>query len=198
MSSSTRERWRFLQTLHPLFLFAESLPTIEAADHGHHDSATVDGVGDLTKDIVTLRSGLKLNVIKQRLVDIDQLTEDDPTVEGLELDLQTMLEELERLVSCNVLAFDRLVCSLINAPPNYSLDHRNTNTSFHLFSSAHPGKTPSPAFPSSSHCGNSSTAKGEVRRQTTDCTDPFGGGSTALCGPHAAGVGHIRRGQWHW
>jgi hypothetical protein len=98
-----RVRWGFLQTLHPLFLLAESLPTIERADQGYYGSTTLNDVDRLKNEITTLRNDLKLNIIKQQLVDIDQLTEDDPTLEGLERDLQTLLEDLEHLIDPQVL-----------------------------------------------------------------------------------------------
>jgi hypothetical protein len=111
MPDPLRARWGFLQTLHPLFLFAESLPTIECADQGHYGSATVDDVDHLKNEITTLRNDFKLNIIKQQLVDINQLTEDDRTLEGLELNLQTLLEELEHLIDPQVLSVEELEVS---------------------------------------------------------------------------------------
>lgn len=111
MLDSLRARWGFLQTLQPLFLVAESLPTIEGVDQGLYGSATVDDVDDLKNEITTLRNDFKLNIIKQQLVDINQLTEDDPTLEGLRLDLQMLLEELEHLIDPQVLSFEELEVS---------------------------------------------------------------------------------------
>ena len=99
-----RGRWGFLQTLHPLFFLAESLPTIERADQGYYGSTAVNDVDvdHLKNEITMLRNDLKLNIIKQKQVDIDQLTEDDPAFERLELDLQTLLEDLELLIDSQV------------------------------------------------------------------------------------------------
>jgi hypothetical protein len=71
-SNPVRARWGFLRTLHPLFLVAESLPTIEGADEGQYDSATGYDIDHLKNQITTLRNDFKLNIIKQQLVDIDR------------------------------------------------------------------------------------------------------------------------------
>lgn len=105
---AARTRWGFLRILHPLFASAESLPSIEAADLGHYGSGVfedspVDELGHLKNEITILRNDLRLNVIKQQLVDTELLTEDDSTVEGLETDLQSLLEQLEDLIDPAVL-----------------------------------------------------------------------------------------------
>ena len=111
MPDPLRARWGFFQTLHPLFLVAESLPTIAGADHGHYGTASVDEVDHLKNEITTLRNDFKLNIIKQQLVDINQWAEDDPTLEWLGWNLQTLLEELEHLIDPQVLSLDELEVS---------------------------------------------------------------------------------------
>jgi hypothetical protein len=114
--TTVRATWGFLQTLHPLFLFAESLPTVDGAE-AHFDAeqaatpATSDDVEHLKNEITRLRSGLKLNIIKTQLVDIYELSEDDPTegLDDLEAELQIVLEELEQIVDSNVLELENEV-----------------------------------------------------------------------------------------
>ncbi len=49
-----------------------------------------------------LRNHLKLSIVKQKQVDIDQLTEDYPDFWRIELDLQRLLEDLELLIDSEV------------------------------------------------------------------------------------------------
>lgn len=70
-----------------------------------------DDVEYLKNEIMRLRSGLKLNIIKMQFVDIYELSEDD-LIEGLddlEVELQIVLEELEQIVDFNVLEFENEV-----------------------------------------------------------------------------------------
>jgi hypothetical protein len=116
--TAARARWCFLRILHPLFLCAESLPRVEDADQdqdgtGAFDDYAVDRVDHLKNEITTLRNDLKLNVIKQQLVDTDQLTEDDAIVEGLEAELHSLLVQLEDLIDPTVLGLEE---SQVNLP----------------------------------------------------------------------------------
>ena len=90
--------WNFLQTLHPLFLFAESLPTIEGADQDQYGYVAGDAIEHLKNEITMLRNDFKLNMIKQQQVDIEQLCEDESILDRLQPDLQTLLEALESLI----------------------------------------------------------------------------------------------------
>ena len=85
--TAVRATWGFLQTLHPLFLFADTLPSADAAetyfDVGDADvSATEDEVENLKNEITMLRTGLKLNIVKTQMIDIEDLAvdlnDDDP------------------------------------------------------------------------------------------------------------------------
>lgn len=49
-----------------------------------------------------LRNDFKLNIIKQQQVDIDQLIQDGLLLEELQLDLRSLLEELESLVDAQL------------------------------------------------------------------------------------------------
>ncbi len=116
--NAARARWGFLRVLHPLFLCAESLPRVEDADQDHDgtgafDDSAVDRVDHLKNEITTLRNDLKLNVIKQQLVDTDQLTEDDAIVEGLEPELHSLLVQLEDLIDPMALGLEE---SQVNLP----------------------------------------------------------------------------------
>ncbi|EXA53633.1 hypothetical protein FOVG_01375 [Fusarium oxysporum f. sp. pisi HDV247] len=97
-----RAKWDFLKALHPLFLFAESLPTVEGADQGRYGSVSVDDVDSLKNQITMLRNDFKLNIIKQQLIDIDQLAEEGSRLGELHLELQSLLGELEDLVDPKV------------------------------------------------------------------------------------------------
>jgi len=104
--SLIRLRWDFLQGLHPLFLIAKSLPTVESADSDHFGPISVNDVDPLKNEITMLRSDLKLNIIKQQLFDIGQLVEGDSILGQLQLELDLLLEELEILVDHNIEAPD--------------------------------------------------------------------------------------------
>ncbi|RYP72076.1 hypothetical protein DL771_004407 [Monosporascus sp. 5C6A] len=103
-----RARWDFLRSLHPLFLFAESLPTVEGADYGLYGSMSIDDVDPLKNDITMLRNDFKLNIIKQQLADIDQLAEGSSEFEELQVELQSLLEELEDLIDPQVRSIEEL------------------------------------------------------------------------------------------
>lgn len=109
--SSFRGRWDLLWTLHPLFLAAESFPTIENVDEGYYNLEGEYDINNLKDQITTLRNDFNLNIIKQQQIDIDQLIEESPTLVGLESDLQTLLEELEKLVDPHVLDLETLKVS---------------------------------------------------------------------------------------
>lgn len=104
-------RWDFLQAFHPLFLFAESLPTVEGVNQGHYGSVSVDDVDPLKNEITMLRNDFKLNIIKQQLVDVDQLAEGGSRLEELQFELQSLLEELEDLVDPQVRGIEELEVS---------------------------------------------------------------------------------------
>ena len=94
---------------------------MEGVDKGSHAAEASDDedsaderIENLKNEITTLRNDLKLNVIKQQLVDTDQLTEDDAIVEGLEDDLYSLLVQLEDLI-------DRRVLDLEESKVSYSL-----------------------------------------------------------------------------
>lgn len=112
--TAVRARWGFLLTIHPLFLSAESLPTIERASQGYYDTTSIEDIYHLENEITTLRTDFRLNFIKQQQVDIDQLTEEDPALEGLGVDLQTLLDKLEDLIDPGILNLD-LEVSLISS-----------------------------------------------------------------------------------
>lgn len=106
-----RARWSLLLTIHPIFLIPESLPAVDSVYQGHNASATVDEIDYLRNEIATLRSGLKQNNAKQKVIGIENLAEDSPIIEGLELYSQTLLEELEHLVNPKILSLKELVVS---------------------------------------------------------------------------------------
>ncbi|KAI1754550.1 hypothetical protein F4782DRAFT_492960 [Xylaria castorea] len=103
-----RARWDLLRTLHPLFLIAESLPTVDAAAEGQYGHASVDDVDRLKNEITMLRNDFKLNIIKQQQLNIDQVAEDISMLEDLHRDLQSLLEELDGLINPQVLDAGRL------------------------------------------------------------------------------------------
>lgn len=115
--SIVRARWDFLSTIHPLFLYAESLPTVDGADEGDYGNVSVDDVDHLKNEITMLRNDFKLNIIKQQQVDFDQLAIEDSTLEGLKVDLQLLLEKLENLVDSKVVDNEELEVSCVNIPP---------------------------------------------------------------------------------
>jgi hypothetical protein len=95
--------WEFLRSIHPLFLFSESLPTIDGAEQGwystlHHG----DELDRLKNEITTLRSDLNLNIIKQHQVDIEQLR-DESDIDELIVELETLLDVFEGLVDDQIL-----------------------------------------------------------------------------------------------
>ncbi|KAI3322337.1 hypothetical protein HD806DRAFT_122430 [Xylariaceae sp. AK1471] len=103
-----RTTWDFLRALHPLFHSAESLPTVEDAGGGCYGSLSADDVDSLKNEITMLRNDFKLNIIKQQLVDINQLAESSRLGE-LQLELRSLLEELEDLIDpriCNIEEFE--------------------------------------------------------------------------------------------
>ncbi|KAI0977232.1 hypothetical protein F4678DRAFT_477323 [Xylaria arbuscula] len=101
-----RARWDLLRALHPLFLIAESLPTVEGAADGQYGSGSADDIDHLKNEITMLRNEFKLNIIKQQQLDLDQIAEDTSTIKDLHLDLQTLLEELDSLIDPRVLEED--------------------------------------------------------------------------------------------
>lgn len=120
-----RARWDFLSTIHPLFLYAESLPTIEGADEGQYGYMSGDNIDHLKNEITMLRNDFKLNIIKQQQVDVDQLTTEDSTLEELQLDLEVLLGELENLVDQKVIhdeelevSYDPCICQTTSLPPS--------------------------------------------------------------------------------
>lgn len=108
-----RARWRVLQTIHPLFLLAETLPTPKDVDQGCYGSLSVDKGDHLKNEITTLRTDLRLNIIRQQQIDIEELENDDPNVEWLESSLQTLLEDLEDLIDSEILQVEGLEVSLV-------------------------------------------------------------------------------------
>lgn len=109
--NALRAKWNFLRALHPLFLHAGSLPTVEGVDQGHYGYVSVDDVDNLKNEITMLRNDFKLNIIKQQQVDIDELAEEDSTLRGLELDLQILLEELETFVNPTIYKIEEHIVS---------------------------------------------------------------------------------------
>lgn len=95
--------WDFLLAIHPIFLFSESLPTIDGAEQGRygplHDSDELDR---LKNEITMLRSDIKLNIIKQQQVDIEQLR-DKSDIDELVFELESLLGMFEALVDDQVL-----------------------------------------------------------------------------------------------
>ncbi|PHH61270.1 hypothetical protein CDD81_648 [Ophiocordyceps australis] len=85
-----------------------SLPTTEDASQGRFGSTADYDVDHLKDEIAILRVDLKLNIIKQRAINIDQVTENDVTLQRLQVDLQTLLKELDRLVDSTVLDVPKL------------------------------------------------------------------------------------------
>ena len=104
--SLIRLKWDFLLRLHPLFLIAKSLPTVEDADNDHFGPIPFNDVDSLKNEITMLRSDFKLNIIKQQQFDISDLAEGDPTLEQLHIELDLLLEELEDM------AIDPQVCEI--------------------------------------------------------------------------------------
>ncbi|KAI0437238.1 hypothetical protein F4803DRAFT_556191 [Xylaria telfairii] len=101
-----RARWDLLRTLHPLFLIAESLPTVGAVADGQYGDVSADDIDHLKNEITMLRNEFKLNIIKQQQLDIDQIAEDIAIIQDLHLDLQTLLEELDSLIDLRVVEDD--------------------------------------------------------------------------------------------
>lgn len=97
-----RAAWDLLQTLHPLFLYAGSLPTIEDAEKRHSRQASSEEMEHLKNEITMLRNDLKLNIVKQQQVDFDQPTEDESLLQALQSDLSFILAELENLVDARI------------------------------------------------------------------------------------------------
>lgn len=97
-----RVRWGLLQALHPLFLYAKTLPTVEGADNGDYGTMSADDLDHLKNKITMLRNDFKLNIIKQEQVDIDELVQEDSAINALQLDLHPLLETLEDLVDPEV------------------------------------------------------------------------------------------------
>lgn len=97
-----RAKWNFLATIHPLFLYAQSLPTVEGAGEVQYSNASAPNIDRLKNEITMLRSDFKLNIIKQQQVDVEQLDTEDSTFKWLQRDLQLLLEELENMVDPNV------------------------------------------------------------------------------------------------
>lgn len=112
-----RPRWDFLQALHPLFLLAESLPTVEDAGQGNYGSMSAEDIDPLKNEITMLRNDFKLNIIKQQLVDMDHLTEGDFKREKVQPELEFLLEELEDLVDPRVHDIEQLEVSLWDINP---------------------------------------------------------------------------------
>jgi hypothetical protein len=118
-----RARWDLLRTLHPLFLVAESLPTVDAAVESCYDQPSVDDVDHLKNEITMLRNEFKLNIIRQQQLDIDQITEDISTLETLHRDLQTLLKELDSLINPQILGLENLTVSPENIHPLHDAQH---------------------------------------------------------------------------
>jgi hypothetical protein len=106
LNPNVRARWHFLSTIHPVFLHAESLPTIDAADEGQYGHVPEDDVEHLKNEITMLRNDLKLNIIKQQQIEIEELSTEDYILEGLERDLELLLEELEHTVDAKAIEYD--------------------------------------------------------------------------------------------
>ena len=96
--SLIRLKWDFLLGLHPLFLIAKSLPTVEDADNDRFGPIPFNDVDSLKNEITMLRSDFNLNIIKQQQFDISELAEGDPILEKLHLELDLLLEKLEDMV----------------------------------------------------------------------------------------------------
>lgn len=84
--------------LHPLFLYADSLPTVKDAEKRYSYEVSLEEIEHLKNKITMLRNDFKLNIVKQQQVDLDQLTEDESLLQGLQSDLNIILAELESLV----------------------------------------------------------------------------------------------------
>ncbi|KAH8880243.1 hypothetical protein GQ53DRAFT_544815 [Thozetella sp. PMI_491] len=96
---AVKSRWDLLRAVHPLFVFADTLPSVDGADEGRY--GRVANVEGLKNEITTLRSDIKLNMIHQRQFDIDELRDED--VEELDEELYCLLEMFDGLVDDAVL-----------------------------------------------------------------------------------------------
>ncbi|KAI9146885.1 Thermostable alkaline protease [Paramyrothecium foliicola] len=94
--------WELLRAIHPLFLFSDSLPRIDSAENGQCGSMEGASLEAINNDITTLRSDVKLNIIKQHLIDVEQLGDLDDG-EELEDELHRLLGMFEELVKDTVL-----------------------------------------------------------------------------------------------
>lgn len=97
-----RTSWEFLKTVHPLFLFATPFVTNPNWGLHRYGEGSKEYIDNLMSKTKLLRIELKLNTIKQRVVDIDELIEDGLRLGELELDMIAFLEELESLVDAQV------------------------------------------------------------------------------------------------
>lgn len=92
-----RAKWDFLKVIHPLFLYSESLPSGDSADAGRHGPIRDTPLQRLKNDITVLRSDIKLNIITQNQVDLDEL-KDEASIRDLIDELDCILELFELLV----------------------------------------------------------------------------------------------------
>ncbi|KAM0544220.1 hypothetical protein ACHAPJ_011909 [Fusarium lateritium] len=96
-------RWRVLQTIHPLFIHAKSLPDTGDVDRGIFGTFEGDDGEQLKNEITLLRNDLNYNVMRQKQIDIEDFVNDYTDLEELDSSLQTLLHDLEDLIDSSIL-----------------------------------------------------------------------------------------------
>ncbi|CAG2010158.1 unnamed protein product [Fusarium graminearum] len=96
-------RWRFVESIHPLFSLAKSRPQVEDVDRGLYGPLEAKDRADLKYEITLLRNNLHYITMTQAHINIEESINDYAYLRNLDRSLEILLQDLEDMIDSNVL-----------------------------------------------------------------------------------------------